>query len=299
MRFFITPSAEHLRVRLAALNVRMGDWEPFRFADGERGYHLSETVAGQSVAVVGSVTADPGSLFDLIALAHLLGENGAQRPVLMIPYLGYARQDRPVRSGEGSLGVVVAGLLRDLGAGRIVVLDVHSAAVRGTLGAAAVETSAIELFARHLAAGGTVDTVVAPDKGARERAWELAERLAPTATVAVIEKTRPRPNVAQATRLAGDVDGRRVLIIDDMIDTGGTICEAVRLLVAGGAKSIRVAATHGIFSQGARERILQLPVDQLVVTNSLRQPEHQRVEVLDIVPVLLAALSQPTQIPSD
>jgi len=294
MRAFITPSADHLRARLSASSVQIGDWEPHRFADGERGYRLSETVTGQSVAVVGSVTSDPGSLFDLIALTRLLAENGSQRPVLMIPYLGYARQDRPVRSGEGSLGVVVAELLRGLGAGRMVVLDVHSAAVRGALGTAAVEASAIELFARHFAMGGPVDTVVAPDKGARERARELAKRLRPPATVAVIEKSRPRPNVAQATRMEGEVDGRRVVILDDMIDTGGTICEAVRLLVARGAASIRVAATHGVFSQGARERILQLPVEQLVITNSLRQPVHQHVEVLDIAPVLLAALSQPT-----
>lgn len=291
MRFFITPSADHLRPRLAALGARIGAWEPFRFADGERGYRLTETVTGQSVAVIGSVMPDPESLFDLIALEQLLAENGTQRPVLMIPYLGYARQDRPVRSGEGSLGVVVAGLLRDLEAERIVVLDVHSTAVRATLGAASVEASAIELFARHLASRSAIDTVVAPDRGARERAQALAVRLLPTATVAVIEKIRPRPNVAQATRLDGDVAGRRVLIIDDMIDTGGTICEAVRLLLASGATSIRVAATHGIFSQDARERILRLPVDQLIVTNSLPQPEHTRIEVLDVAPLLLAALS--------
>ena len=292
MRFFITPSADHLRVRFAALGAEDGAWEQFRFADGEHGYRLNETVTGQSVVVVGSVMPEPESLLDLIALERLLVENGSLCPILMISYLGYARQDRPVRSGEGRLGVVVAGLLRDLGAERIVALDVHSAVVRAALGAAAVEASAVGLFAHHLASHSQIDTVVAPDKGARERAQALALHLAPAATVAMIEKIRPHPNVAQATRLEGDVAGRNVLIIDDMIDTGGTICEAVRLLVAGGAASIRVAATHGIFSQGARERILSLPVDQLIVTNSLPQPEHRRIEVLDVAPVLLAALSQ-------
>lgn len=200
MRFFIPPSADHLRPRLEALGATIGAWEAFRFADGERGYRLSEQVSGETVAVVGSVLPDPASLFDLIALERLLVENGGRHPALIIPYLGYARQDRPARSGEGSLGVVVAG--------------------------------------------------------------------------------------------------RRVLIIDDMIDTGGTLCEAVRLLVTNGATRIRVAATHGIFSHDARERILRLPVDQLIVTNSLPQPEHARIEVLDIAPVLLEALSQSAGVPT-
>lgn len=291
MRFFITPSATHLPPRLEALGATIGAWESFRFADGERGYRLSERVSGETVAVFGSVLPDPASLFDLIALERLLVENGGQHPALIIPYLGYARQDRPARIGEGSLGVVVAGLLQNLGAERIVALDVHSSAVFAALGAHAVEASAISLFAHHLASGNPIDTVVAPDKGARRRAESLAVLLRPPASVAVIEKIRPRPNVAQATRLEGEVAGRRVLIIDDMIDTGGTLCEAVRLLVTSGAISIRIAATHGIFSHDARERILRLPVDQLIVTNSLPQPEHARIEVLDIAPVLLEALS--------
>ena len=190
------------------------------------------------------------------------------------------------------MGVVVVGLLQNLGAERIVALDIHSSAVFAALGPHTVEASAIALFAHHLASGSPIDTVVAPDRGARHRAERLAGRLLPPATVAVIEKIRPRPNVAQAMRLEGEVTGRRVLIIDDMIDTGGTLCEAVRLLVAGGATSIRVAATHGIFSHDAREKILRLPVDQLIVTNSLPQPEQTRIEVLDITSALLAALSR-------
>lgn len=293
MRFYITPAADHLRPRLTAIGAQIGGWESFHFADGERGYRLSEEVMGRSVAVVGSVLPDPGSLFDLIALTQLLIENGAQRPALLIPYLGYARQDRPTRSGEGSLGAVVAGLLRDQGAERIAALDIHSVAVRAALGPAAVEASAVALFARHLARRRAIDVVVAPDRGARGRAETLAACLTPPAAVAVIEKSRPRPNVARAIGLEGEVAGRHLVIIDDMIDTGGTLCEAVRLLVGSGAESIRVAATHGIFSQGARERILALPVEEIMVTDSLPQPDHPRIDVLDVTPLLVTALSQP------
>jgi len=298
MRFYIAPASDHLRPRLAALGEKVGAWESFRFADGERGYRLSGSVAGEPVAVVGSVLPDPASLFDLIALMQLLIENGAQRPALLVPYLAYARQDRPTRSGEGSLGKVVAGLLRDQRPERLVALDLHSAAVRLSLGSAAVEASAVALFARHVASRVVIDTVVAPDKGARGRAEALAASLSPPAAVAVIEKSRPRPDVARAIRLDGEVAGRHLLIVDDMIDTGGTLCEAVRLLTGSGAASIRVAATHGIFSEGAHDRILALPVEEIIVTNSLPQPEHPRIDVLDITPLLLAALSQGAEIPS-
>jgi ribose-phosphate pyrophosphokinase len=147
--------------------------------------------------------------------------------------------------------------------------------------------SALPLFAEHLSRGEPVDVVVAPDAGALRRARSLAGQLVPKAEVVIIEKRRPEPNVAVARTICGDVKGKRVVIIDDMIDTGGTICEAVRLVSEHGAGSIRIAATHGIFSRDARERIVRLPVRDTWVTNSLPQPPHERTQVLDITPILL------------
>ncbi|MBI3608099.1 MAG: ribose-phosphate diphosphokinase [Nitrospirae bacterium] len=286
MKWFLTPSTAHLRDPLIEHGVALGGYETARFADGERGYRLTEDVTGQAVTLLASVTPDPASLFDLLALFRLLGENGSQTPSVVIPYLGYARQDRPVRSGEGSLGVMVAELVRDLQPAEVRVLDVHSPRIVEALGPRAIELSALPLFAERLARGEPVDVVVAPDAGARRRAQSLAERFVPTAEVVIVEKTRPRPNVAVARTILGDVGGKRVVIVDDMIDTGGTICEAVRLVSEGGARSIRVAATHGIFSGDARPRILRLPVRETWVTNSLPQPLHERIRVLDITPIL-------------
>jgi len=287
MKWFLTPSTAHLRDGLVGRGAKPGGYDTVRFYDGERGYRLTGDVNGQAVTLLGSVTPDPASLFDLLALFRLLVENGSQRPVVIIPYLGYARQDRPVQSGEGSLGVMVAELLRNLQPAELRVLDVHSPRILEALGPHAIELSALPLFADQLARDEPVDVVVAPDAGARGRAQTLAARLVPHAEVVLVEKTRPRPNVAVARRILGDVAGKRVVIVDDMIDTGGTICEAVRLVSEHGAHSIRLAATHGIFSQDTLERIGRLPVRDTWVTNSLPQRLHERVRVLDITPVFV------------
>lgn len=287
MKWFLAPSTAHLRDALVARGEALGGYETIRFADGERGYRLTEDVDRQAVALLASVTPDPASLFDLLALFRVLVDNGSQTPLVVIPYLGYARQDRPVQAGEGSLGVMVAELLRNLQPADLRVLDVHSPRILEALGPRTIELSALPLFADQFARGEPVDVVVAPDAGARRRAQTLADRLVPNAEVVIVEKTRPRPNVAVARTISGDVKGKHVVIVDDMIDTGGTICEAVRLVSECGALSIRLAATHGIFSQDARERIVRLPVRDTWVTNSLPQPAHERIQVLDITPILL------------
>jgi ribose-phosphate pyrophosphokinase len=185
---------------------------------------------------------------------------------------------------------MVAELLRNLQPAELRVLDVHSPRIVEALGPRAIELSALPLFAEHVShvsRGEPVDVVVAPDAGARHRAQTLAAQLVPNAEVVIVEKTRPKPNVAVARTISGDGKGRHVVIVDDMIDTGGTICEAVRLVSDGGAQSIRLAATHGIFSQDARERISRLPVRDTWVTNSLPQRPHEQIRVLDITPILL------------
>ena len=170
---------------------------------------------------------------------------------------------------------------------RLIVCDIHSERIRTALGPSIVEWSALPLFAAALAKRPPA-VVVSPDAGSVPRARRLAELLDPRPEVALIDKVRPRPNVAIARRLQGDVRGKRVLIIDDMIDTGGTIVEAVRLVFENGAAAVRIAATHGIFSGGARERLSNLPISEILVTNTLPQTRHPKIRCLDIVPFLPA-----------
>lgn len=290
MRVFLTPSTEHLRRCLRTLPLRLGKYERYFFSDGEMGYRLQGALKNLNVGIVASVLPEPDSLFELLCLYHLARENRARKITLVIPYLGYARQDRPARAGEGRIGGMVARLLGNLNPDRLIVFEVHSEAIRKELGSKAVELSADILFVRPLSKR-VPQVIVSPDRGSIGRARRLADLLDPRPTVAWIEKVRPRPNLAVARRLHGDVWGKEVLVLDDMIDTGGTISEAVRLLSKAGASQIRIAATHGIFSGQSTERLLALPVEQILVTNTLPQVRLQRLRILDISPLLRPYLS--------
>jgi ribose-phosphate pyrophosphokinase len=244
-------------------------------------------VRGERVAVIACVLPDPESLFELRALHRLAHENGAARIDLIIPYLGYARQDRRNQAGEGSLGLMVVEALRVLERSRLTFFDVHSPRIRRALGTSSRELSALPLFARTLSTK-VPEVIVSPDAGSVVRARELAKLLKPKPGVAIVEKFRPRPNRAVAKQLQGDVRGKNALVIDDMIDTGGTVSEAVKLISRRGARHIRLAVTHGIFSGDARDRLSNLPVDEILVTNTLPQIPHPKIRTLDIVPLLLS-----------
>ncbi len=290
MKLFLTESTRHLRRSLINQGSDIGRYETYAFADGERGYRLKEDVRGKSAAIIASVLPDPGSLFDLMALHCLLRENGTRERALIIPYLGYARQDRPNRKGEGSIGIMVVQLILGLKASKLILFDLHSERIRRAFGLAAVEISPLPLFADALAKDPP-NVIVAPDAGSVHRAKEFANLLEPHPEVATIDKVRPRPNIAVGKRLHGNVRGKNALIVDDMIDTGGTLSEAVKLVSQNGARSIRLAATHGIFSRNARESLSHLPVAQILVTNTLPQIPSPKIRILDLTPLFLDVLT--------
>jgi len=289
MRLFLTGSTQHLYRAITKSRHDIGRYDSYTFADGERGYRLTGEAKGRKVAIIGSVLPQPDSLFELLSLLHLVRENGARETILIIPYLGYARQDRPCRKGEGSIGIMVTQLIRNLNPARLILFDVHSEIIRKQFGPEMAELSGLPLFARAFTKKPP-DVIVSPDAGSVSRAKSLAELLTPRPEVARIDKVRPHPNVAVARRIHGEVRGKMALIIDDMIDTGGTIAEAVKLVSQSGASSIHIAATHGIFSRDARSRLSTLPVETILVTNTLPQVRFPKIRVLDISPLLLNAL---------
>jgi ribose-phosphate pyrophosphokinase len=286
MKVFLTHSTQHLRRSFKTYGCDIGRYETYTFADRERGYCLREKVNRKSVATIASVLPNPESLFELMALHRLIVENGARETILVIPYLGYARQDRPNQPGEGSLGVMVLELIQKLNPSRLILLDVHSDRIRKAFGPSVIELSALPLFAEALWKQPP-DVIVSPDAGFKARAEELAGILKPHPEVAVIDKVRPHPNVAIAKRLHGDVRGKGVLIVDDIIDTGGTLSQAVKLVSEKGAHTIRLAATHGIFSGGARNRLFRLPIREILITNTLPQIRYPKIHVFNIAPLLL------------
>lgn len=286
MRFFFANSTEHLKRRFNAKGLQIGRVESHTFADGEKNIRLLDEVRERPAAVVASLLPDPASLFELLVLHRLLYENGASQINMVIPYFGYARQDRPTRKGEGGIGVMFAELLKAMPASKLIVADLHSDLVRKALGRRMSEISAASVFSGALS-NSPPEMIISPDAGAKSRAAQLARLIHPTPQIASIEKIRPRPDVAVARKLDGDVRGKNVLIIDDIIDTGGTLNEAVKLLRQAGARRIRVAATHGVFSAGSRDRLYRLPIDQILVTNTLPQIRYPKIKVITIVPHLI------------
>jgi len=291
MKLFIADSAKHLRQKFKKCDCEIGRYESYAFADGERGYRLRENVRGKSVVLIASVLPNPESLFEISVLHCLLRENGAQQTTIMIPYLGYARQDRPTRPGEGSIGRMVIEFLQKMDPSKLILFDVHSDLIRKAFRPFVTELSALPLIAKALGKHPP-DVIVSPDAGFVPKAKRLQKLLKPKPNLAVIEKVRPKPNVAIAKHLHGDVRGKDVLIADDIIDTGGTLSEAVKLVSQNGGRKIRLAATHGIFSGEARRRLISLPIKEMLVTNTLPQIRSPKIRILDISPLVFDALER-------
>jgi len=291
MVIFLSDSAYHLKKNLEKAGCEIGSYESYTFADGEHGYRLREDVRGKSVVIIGSILPNPESLFQIMVLHRLSFENGAKKTALVVPYLGYARQDRPTRSGEGSIGVMIAEWLQRMDFSKLVFFDVHSDVIRKTFRPFVTELSALPLFVTALVKHPP-DTIVSPDAGFVSGAKRLQILLKQEPTLAVIEKVRPKPNVAIAKQLHGDVRGKDVLIVDDMIDTGGTLSEAVKLVSQKGARSIRLAATHGVFSGDARDRLLRSPVEEILTTDTLSQVRDKKIRVLGVTPLIRDALAR-------
>ena len=289
MKLFLANSASHLRRSFKKYGFDLGQIDSYSFADGECGYRLDEGVEGESVGIIGSVLPGPQSLFDLMALHHLARINGAKETILLVPYLGYARQDRPSRPGEGSIGIMVVELLQKSKPFQLILIDVHSDLIRKAFEPSVRELSALPLFAKALSKRPP-EVVVSPDGGYVSRARQLAALFDPRPDVAVIDKVRPRPNVAIAKELHGNVRGKEVVLLDDIIDTGRTLAEAVKLVFREGARKVRLAATHGIFSGDGRKRLSRLPVDDILITNTLPQIRHPGIRILDVVPLIENAL---------
>lgn len=283
MKYFLTNSTTYLKPPLLRNGIKISPIVFSKYICGERTYKLSEKVAGQEATLIASVLPEPESLFELLAAVELLKTNGVKKLRVSVPYMAYARQDRPTTKGEGSLGILVAELLKECGAESRRFLEPHSHLIVGVLEKSQI-VSAAPLFADYFKSK-EIEIVIAPDKGARERADRLA-KLMKIAETGFVEKSRPRAGVAMAKKLHGAVKNKNVLIFDDMVDTGNTLIQAVKILKKYGAKKISIAATHGIFSKNARERLVKLPIEEIVVTNSLPQTKYKKIKTLDITPLI-------------
>lgn len=286
---FLTDSTSYLRRLLVNRGASLGTYKAYELPDTERVYQLTENVKRKQTAIIASVFPNPESLFDLLAVHRTIRDQGALPPMIVIPYLGYARQDGTLPDG-GSLGLLVAELIRNLNPRQIIVLDIHSQTILEALGPRAASISALSLFARAFDKGKPVEVIIAPHGGAEHRAKALAHLMGDIPDVVCLKQEQTSDAHTIAKSIHDKLKGKHVVLLDDMIDTGATMIEAVRFVAKEGASSIRIAATHGIFSKTAKEKLLKLPVEKIYVTNSLPQERDERIDILDMTPLLMHSL---------
>lgn len=263
--------AEHIGVPLGKCTVS-------RFSDGETQINIEESVRGRDVFVIQS-TSEPvnDNLMELLIFVDALKRASAKTINIVLPYYGYARQDRKARSREPITAKLVANLLETTGASRVVTLDLHAPQIQGFFDIPIDHLQGVPLLTEYMAGKNLQDVVVvSPDHGGVIRARRMADRL--KAPIGIIDKRRPRPNEAEVMNIIGDIKGRTAILVDDIIDTAGTMQLAAEALIEAGAKEVYACATHPVLSGPAIERIENSPIKELVVTNSIQLPKEKQID---------------------
>jgi len=280
----------------AYLEMQPGNSTAFNFSDGETFCQIDENVRGADVFIV-QPTCRPvnESLMELLIMLDAFKRSSAERVTAVIPYYGYARQDKKDRPRVPITAKLVADLISGAGADRVLTLDLHANQIQGFFDVPVDHLFASPVLLDAVRALDLPDLViVAPDAGGVERARAIAKRI--EAELAIIDKRRTAPNVAEVMNIIGEVDGRDVLIIDDIIDTAGTLVKAVAALRARGARRVLAAGVHGVLSGPAIQRLEESPLERLLITNSLpveqKLAASRKLQVLSVAPLLGEAIKR-------
>jgi ribose-phosphate pyrophosphokinase len=281
----------------ASLNLPLTRASVRRFADMEIFVEIQENVRGEDVFVVQS-TSFPANdnLMELLIMLDALRRSSARRKTAVIPYFGYARQDRKSSPRTPISAKLVANLITQAGADRVLTLDLHAGQIQGFFDIPVDNLFAAPLFAADIRARykDRDIMIVSPDVGGVVRARALATRL--NVDLAIIDKRRERAGVSEVMNVIGDVHGRDCILIDDICDSGGTLCNAADALVSEGAKSVSVYVTHGVLSGGAVARMAGSPIEMTTITDSIAATEAVRVSQtmrqLTIAPLLAEAMKR-------
>lgn len=271
------------------LGAEVGKAKVSRFSDGEVNTEILENVRGMDVFIVQSTCAPTNeSLMELVIMADALHRASAGRITAVVPYFGYARQDRRVRSARVPISAkVVADMMAVVGINRVLTVDLHADQIQGFFDIPVDNVYATPILIEHIQRNATGDEiVVSPDVGGVVRARAVAKRLN-DAELAIIDKRRPEANKAEVMHIIGDVKDRDCIIVDDMVDTAGTLCTAAGALKASGAKSVSAYATHAVLSGKAIENINNSELDRLVVTDTI--PLSEQAKACDKISILSLA----------
>ena len=279
------------------LGIEVGNATVTKFSDGEISVNIYETVRGSDVFVVQS-TCSPvnDNLMELLIMIDAFKRASAGRITAVLPYFGYARQDRKAKARDPITAKLCADLLTAAGADRILTMDLHASQIQGffnipvdhLLGSAVLCPYFEEKYR-----GNDNVVIVSPDLGSVTRARFYAQKL--DAPIAIIDKRRPKANVSEVMNIIGEISGKDVIIVDDMIDTAGTITNAVKALKERGAKSIVCACTHAVLSGPAIERLSDAPMDELICLDTIKLPEDKKFgkeKVLSVAPIFAEAIER-------
>lgn len=274
--------AEHLGLPLGKSNVST-------FSDGEISVSVLESVRGSDAFIVQSTCAPVNNhIMELLIMIDAFKRASAARITAVIPYFGYARQDRKAKARDPISAKLVADLITEAGADRVLTMDLHAPQIQGffnipvdnLLGAPTL----IKYFKKIMSEKNESFTIVSPDLGSVTRARNFANRM--DCPIAIIDKRRQRANVSEVMNIIGDVKGKKILIVDDMIDTAGTLCNAAQAVVEkGGAAEVYACATHGVLSGKAIERIEASPIKQLVLLDTIPIPPEKMLDKIKVLPV--------------
>lgn len=286
IKVFTGNSHKDLALRICKeLNVHCGCCEVGKFSDGEIFVNIAETVRGSDVFVI-QPTSSPvnENLMEILIFIDALKRASAGRINAVIPYYGYARQDRKTKAREPITAKLVANLLTQAGADRVISMDLHAGQIQGYFDIPVDHLSGIPILAEYFKKIADKDTVVvSPDIGGVVRTRNFANLL--DLPIAIIEKRRPKANVSEVMNVIGDIEGKNVILIDDIVDTAGTITKAAKILKEFGAKKVYACAVHPVLSGPAIERIQDSVIEKFVVTDTIPLSEEKRIDKIDVVSV--------------
>lgn len=277
------------------IGVELGKCSVTRFSDGEVQINIEESIRGCDVYIVQSTSGPVNEhLMELLIMIDALKRASAKTINVVIPYYGYARQDRKARAREPITAKLVANLLETAGTTRLITLDLHAPQIQGFFDVPIDHLLGVPILGEYFKKKGFDKenlVIVSPDHGGVTRARKLADRL--KAPIAIIDKRRPRPNVSEVMNIVGNVDGKIAILIDDIIDTAGTITLAAKAITESGAKEVYACCTHPVLSGPALERIGNSIIKELVVTNSIAlasEKKTDKVVELSVAPLIGEAI---------
>jgi ribose-phosphate pyrophosphokinase len=278
------------------VGVPLGKSEVGTFSDGEISVNINETVRGADVFVVQSTSAPVNdNLMELLIMMDAFKRASAGRITAVMPYYGYARQDRKAKARDPITAKLVADIVTAAGADRVLTMDLHAAQIQGYFNIPVDHLLGVPILARYFVEKGFGEredvVVVSPDLGSVTRARKFADKL--HAPIAIIDKRRPKANVSEIMNVIGDIKDKTVILIDDVIDTAGTICNGANALRDMGAKEVYACCTHSVLSGPAIERIEASSIKELVMLNTIDLPEDRKLSkfnMLSVAPVFADAI---------